>query len=37
MCLMLPVSEDDLEAMINTKQRRATHVGEVILLYLLLS
>lgn len=33
----LPMSEDDLEAMINTEQRRGTHIGEVILLYLLLS
>lgn len=37
MCLTLPILEDDLEALINTKQRRGTHVGEVILLYLLVS
>lgn len=37
MSLKLPESEDDLEALINTKQRGEKHVGEVMLLYLYLS
>lgn len=37
MSLQLPVWEDDLEALINTKQRHGKHAGEVGLLYLLLS